>query len=245
MKFGVISDIHGNIKALDAVLKELQTKKIDKIICLGDFIGGAAKSEEVVQRIIQMKDKCICVRGNREKYIIEGMPLIVHDEKIRISEEQLDRNEWIKNHLSKTSIEYIYNLPTENIFNVEGKKIYICHYPMKKDGSFKKHIKEANLKENEEMFLGISADLYLYGHTHKVVFNKSCSKVYINPGTLGCPGKTNNASYGFLEINDNEVRYNQLFVEYDVEKVVEEINRIAFPGYKNVLKVFYGIDYIK
>lgn len=58
---------------------------------------------------MQIKDKCVCVRGNREKYIIEGMTLTVHDEKIKTSQEQLDRNEWIKNHLSKTSIEYIYN----------------------------------------------------------------------------------------------------------------------------------------
>lgn len=39
MKIGVISDIHGNIKALDAVLKELENKNIDKIVCLGDLIG--------------------------------------------------------------------------------------------------------------------------------------------------------------------------------------------------------------
>lgn len=39
MKIGVISDIHGNINALDAVLKELENKNIDKIVCLGDLIG--------------------------------------------------------------------------------------------------------------------------------------------------------------------------------------------------------------
>ena len=38
MKIGLISDIHGNKKALDAVLKQLEEKKIDKIICLGDLI---------------------------------------------------------------------------------------------------------------------------------------------------------------------------------------------------------------
>ena len=39
MKLGVISDVHGNIQALDTVLKELEAKKVDKIICLGDLIG--------------------------------------------------------------------------------------------------------------------------------------------------------------------------------------------------------------
>ena len=122
MKIGIISDIHGNINALDIVLKELKSKKVEKIICLGDLIGGAPRSEDVVQRIMQMKDNCICVRGNREKYIIEGMPLIVHNEKIKTSQEQLDRNEWIKNHLSKISIEYINNLPKETTYRIESKK---------------------------------------------------------------------------------------------------------------------------
>ena len=39
MKIGLISDIHGNKKALDAVLKQLEKKKIDKIICIGDLVG--------------------------------------------------------------------------------------------------------------------------------------------------------------------------------------------------------------
>ena len=50
MKIGIISDIHGNKKALDAVLKQLEKENIDKIICLGDLIGGAPRSEEVVQK---------------------------------------------------------------------------------------------------------------------------------------------------------------------------------------------------
>ena len=68
---------------------------------------GAGRSEEVVQKFLQLKDKLICVRGNREKYIIEGMPTIVHDEKVKVSQEQLDRNEWIKSHLSNISKKFI------------------------------------------------------------------------------------------------------------------------------------------
>ena len=42
MKIGVISDIHGNINEMEAVLKELKNKNIDKIICLGDVIRRGA-----------------------------------------------------------------------------------------------------------------------------------------------------------------------------------------------------------
>lgn len=242
MKIGVISDIHGNIEALNAVLKELEKENVEKIICLGDFIGGAGMSEEVIQRILQEKDKFICISGNREKYIIEGMPLVVHDEKIKISQEQLDNNEWIKSHLSDSSKKFISLLPKELMLELYGKKIYIVHYPMDSNMNLKKHIKIANLKENEEMFRDVNANIYLYGHTHISVYNKGTNKHYINPGALGCPGTTNEASYGIIEIDEGKFEYNQLKVSYNVKNVIENIQKIAFPGYKHILKLFYGTD---
>ena len=187
MKIGIISDIHGNVKALNAVLKKLEKQNIEKIICLGDLIGGSPMSEEVVQKIIQIKDKLIIVRGNRERYIIEGMPKVVHDEKIEVNKEQQERFMWLKNSLSDSSKEYIHSLPKELTYEVEGKKIYICHYPMTTDGNFRKHVKNATSEENEVMFVGIDANIYLYGHTHEEIYNRVNNKMYINPGALGCP----------------------------------------------------------
>lgn len=201
---------------------------------------GAGRSEEVIQRMLQIKDKIICVRGNREKYIIEGIPLVLHDEKIKTSQEQLDSNKWIKSHLSNVSKEFIASLPKESMIELFGKKIYIVHYPMDSNMNFKKHVKIANLKENEEMFIDVNADIFLYGHTHISVYNKSSDKYYINPGGLGCPGETNEAPYGILSITNKEIEYNQLKVKYDVNKVIENIKNIAFPGYKHVLRLFYG-----
>ena len=108
--------------------------------------------------------------------------------------------------------------------------------------NFKKHIKIANLQDNEEMFKDIDADIYLYGHTHVGIYNKSSNKYYINPGALGCPGKTDEAPYGILNVDRTTITYKQLKVKYNVKKVIEDINELSFPGYKHVLKIFYGID---
>ena len=148
MKIGLISDIHGNKKALDTVLEQLEKKNIDKIICIGDLVGGAPMSEEVVQKIISMGQKVVAVKGNRESYIIDGMPNLVHDEKIKIGDEQLQRNEWIKKELSDSSIAFISKLPKEILCEIERKKIYIAHYPMNEDGNFRKHIKKTGADEN-------------------------------------------------------------------------------------------------
>ena len=240
MKIGIISDIHGNVKALNAVLKKLENHNIEKIICLGDLIGGAPMSEEVVQKIIEIKDNLIIVRGNRERYIIEGMPKVVHDEKIEVSKEQHERFIWLKNSLSDSAKEYIHTLPKELTYEVDGKKIYICHYPMRKDGNFRHHVKNATPKENEVMFEGIDADMYLYGHTHEEIYNNINNKMYINPGALGCPCKTNYAPYGILTVNNGKQEYEQKYAEYNVQEVIDDIKQIKFPGYEGVLRLFYG-----
>ena len=117
-------------------------------------------------------------------------------------------------------MEYIYNLPKEITYIVEGKKIYISHYPMNEDGSFKKHFKIANIEENKEMFLGIDADIYLYGHTHRNIYNIEDNKIYINPGSVGCPEGTNNAWYGILNIKNNKIEYKQETIGYNKEEVI-------------------------
>lgn len=141
-----------------------------------------------------------------------------------------------------SSIDLIKSLPKENMIEIMSKKIYMVHYPMNRDMKFKKHVKIADLKENEKMFEDVDADIYLYGHTHSEIYNKNIKKYYINPGALGCPRKTDEAHYGVLEINKKTITYKQLTVKYNVKKVIDDINKLAFPGYKNVLKVFYGVD---
>ena len=242
MKIGIISDIHGNIEALNAVLKELDNRNIEKIICLGDLIGGAPNSEEVVQKMTEYKDRIVVVQGNREGYVINGLPNKVHDEKHEITPEQRQRFEWHKEQLSKESLEYIQGLPKKTIMEIEGKKIYIAHYPLEENGSFRKHVKEATIQDNEYMFKDIHTDIYLYGHTHEGIYNEKNGKLYINPGALGCPEKTDCAPYGILTIEKEKVEYDQFHIKYDVDKVKNSINEIKFPGYKGVLRRFFGCE---
>ncbi len=240
MKVGIISDIHGNIKALEAVLQELKSKDIEKIIVLGDLIGGAPMSEEVVQKIMILQDKLIIVKGNRETHLIEGLPKVVHDEKFEVTQEQKDAHKYLGNELSDKSKQFIKNLPREIEFELEGKKIYVSHYPLDQKGNFRKHIKKANIKENEEMFSGIDADIYLYGHTHVENYNRRNDKIYVNPGALGCPGKTDFAPYGILNIENDKVTYEQLYAKYNVQEVIDYMKETQIPGYKGTLRLFYG-----
>ena len=240
MKIGIITDVHSNINALNIVLNEFDKIEVDKIICCGDIIGIGPNPEETVQELMKNKDKLIAVRGNHEQYLLEGLPKNVHDDKRAMSLEEIDNHEWTHSKLSENSKNFISKFKISNIIEIEGKKIYIVHYPSNENGIYKKHIKKPTIKQNEEMFSEIDADIYIYGHTHTTSINNKNNKWYINQGSLGCPVKTNIANAGILEINKNDIHYKQLKIEYNVNEVIQEIDRLKFPFYKGILKIFYG-----
>lgn len=240
MKIGIITDVHSNIIALNAVLGNFDKLKIDKIICCGDIIGIGPNPEETVQELMKNKDKLIVVRGNHEQYLLKGIPKNVHDDKRTMSLEEIDNHEWTHSKLRENSKNFINQFKISNIIEIEGKKIYIVHYPSNKNGIYKKHIKNPTIKQNKEIFSRIDADIFIYGHTHTTSINDKNNKWYINSGSLGCPVKSNLANAGILEINKNEIRYKQLKIEYNVNEVIQEIERLKFPFYKGILKIFYG-----
>lgn len=202
-------------------------------------IGIGPNPEETIQALIKRKDILLAVRGNHEQYLLKGLPKNVHDDGRTMSLEEIDNHEWTHSKLSENSKNFISKFKISNIIEIEGKKIYIVHYPSNENGIYKKHIKKPTIKQNEEMFSEIDADIYIYGHTHTTSINNKNNKWYINSGSLGCPIKSNIANAGILEINKNEICYKQLKIEYNVNEVIKEIERLRFPFYKGILKIFY------
>ena len=117
MKIGIISDIHSNIQALETVLKEFNRIKVDKIICCGDIIGIGPNPEEAVQMLIKKRECLISVRGNHEKYFTDGLPKEVHDDKRKMSFDEIQNHKWTQSMLSEESIKFIKELPVEK--NIE------------------------------------------------------------------------------------------------------------------------------
>ena len=77
MKIGIITDVHSNIIALNAVLNEFEKIEVDKIICCGDIIGIGPNPEETVQELMKNEDKLIAVRGNHEQYIFSCLQFLL------------------------------------------------------------------------------------------------------------------------------------------------------------------------
>lgn len=242
MKIGVITDIHSNSIALNEVLKEFEKINVDKIICCGDIIGIGPHPEETVQMLIQIKDKLIIVAGNHEQYLLNGLPEKVHDDKRSMNLQEIENHKWTHDKLSETSKKFINSFQLYKNLEIEDKKIYVIHYPIDKAGKYKKHIRNATIEEHKQLFSGINADIFIYGHTHTTCVHEQNDKFYINPGSLGCPQTSNIANCGILTIENEILKFESLKIEYDVKKVIQEIKKIKFPDYNKILNIFYSTE---
>lgn len=238
MKLGVITDIHNNLTALKATAERLNQFKCDKIICCGDIIGIGPYPEETVQYMMQIPN-LIAVRGNHEKYLLEGMPNKYPNEE-QMSIEEMKHHKWEHSLLSMKSVDFLKSLPYRAEISYEGFSITIMHYCMDYDGHYinYKNPSESDLKK---MFADVRSDIILYGHVHCRNICKG-DKLYINVGSLGCPAQDKNlARAGIVNIEHGNVEIEPIDVEYNVNGVINMIDKINYPDADNIKKFFYGI----
>src|SRR5687767_6185382 len=98
MRLAIISDIHGNCIALDAVLDDLGSSEPDQIVCLGDAIQGGAQPAETAARLREIE--CPVVIGNADAYVLTGE--VTGNENISGEREQKlsEIREWTLSQLS-------------------------------------------------------------------------------------------------------------------------------------------------
>lgn len=233
MKIGVITDIHNNLVALKVVIARLQQMKCDKIICCGDIIGIGPYPEETVQYMMQIPN-LIAVRGNHERYLLDGMPE-------HMNEGEKEYHRWEHSLLSQKSVEFLRKLPYRVDVECEGYNLTVEHYCMGNEGHYINYKANPSEEDLKQMFEEVRSDIVLYGHNH---FRNVCEadKWYINVGSLGCPAKDKNiARAGVLKIEEGNVEVETIDIEYDVNVVISEIDRLNYPEADTIKKIFYGI----
>lgn len=241
MRIGIISDIHNNLPALEAVLTQLGP--CDRVICCGDIIGIGPNPEQTVQRLKQIPG-LTAVRGNHERYLLESMPeQISHTGEKEMSSEEERHHQWEHSQLSLDSITFLHGLEYREKLELEGKTIAVQHYAMDYDNVYVNFTAEPSGEAMAALFEGVEADVVVYGHAHNPHVCQYEGKWFINPGALGCPGQEKNlARAGVLTIEEGAVTYELVEVRYDVAQVLAEIDRLQYPDAETIKKIFYDVD---
>ena len=239
MKIGIITDIHNNLTALKAVVEKLNQMECDKITCCGDIIGIGPYPEETVQYMMQIPNS-IAVRGNHEKYLLEGMPSEYPNEE-NMGFEEMKHHKWEHSLLSAESIAFLEALPYKTESTCEGFNVSVMHFCMDSDGHYIHYKMNPSADDLDKMFANVKSDIVLFGHDHCRNVCKG-DKFYINVGSLGCPAHDKNiARGGILKIENGNVEIQPIDVEYNVNEVIDLIDEINYPDEDNIKKYFYGI----
>lgn len=163
MKIGIVNDIHNNLIALEAVLNKIENE-CDMIICSGDIIGIGPYPEETVQKVMQIEN-LIAVKGNHEKYLIEGLPNDFPNEE-RMDIDEMYHHKWEHSKLSDSSITFLNKLPYIKTLETDGKKIAVMHYALDMKNNYVKCGCTPTPNYLDKIFYNVNADIIIYGHEH-------------------------------------------------------------------------------
>lgn len=241
MKIALLSDIHGNIVALDAVLKDAKENGVDTYIVLGDLITDFPFSNEVIEKVRDLTPYVI--KGNREKYLEEYEK--TQDEN-RWNTKQNSIFRYYYNDLKKENREYIMHLPEYLNFNFGEFKIKVVH-------ATPYYISQLVYFSEKELINKIAKDLkediLVYGHNHEEAETlKVGEKTLVQAGAIGMHDKYIVSEYMIIEYEDGKLNFIKRQVNYNKEELKEKIEQTEllkkYPTWVNLCysTVKKGID---
>ena len=232
MKIVFLADIHGNANALEAVLKDIETRNVDKVFVLGDICYRGPEPQRSLDLVRELNTEVI--KGNADEWVVRGVQQgEVPAQALELMNKERD---WTLSQLDTESIDYLQSLPSELKIELEGVRIHAYHAtPQSLFDIVLPDESEETLIESQMVQ---EADLYVYAHIHKPYIRYTNGKCIINTGSVGLPfDGLNKASYAMVEFNGNNYQTAIIRVEYDVEKVIDQFSGTDYPNKEFMIKV--------
>lgn len=231
MRYAIISDIHGNLEALQSVLAEIKKKDVDSILCLGDMVGYGPNPNECIDLIKEQAE--VILAGNHDYAPLGKIELSYFNQWARIA------IEWTSENLNPASIDFLKSLPLQK--EVDG--FTIVHATPLEPDEWNYIISLGDAAKNFPEFKG---QICFIGHSHVpmvvsvdeernyCVLTDNPLKIHqkiryiINVGSVGQPRDSNPmASFAILDTADNV--YELLRVPYDIAKTQKKIRENKLP----------------
>jgi putative phosphoesterase len=180
MRIAVISDVHGNDLALEAVLADIGAQGIDEIVNLGDHLSGPLNAARTADVLIYRNIPAI--RGNHDRYLLKQDPAGMGPSD-RAAYDQLEsrHRDWLA------------SMPETRVYR---DTLFLCHGTPTSDETYWMEalttegvVHMAGRKTIERLAEGIDYPVILCGHTHiPRAVRLADGRLLVNPGSVGCPG---------------------------------------------------------
>lgn len=227
MRMAIISDIHGNQLALDAVLADLRARPVDVVYCLGDLVGYAAHPNEVTVRIQAEgiptimgnyddgvgfdRDECGCAYTNPVDKALGDQSLA-----------------WTKATVTAENKAFLRTLATEIRLEVDGTRVLLVHGSPRRINEYL--FEDRPLSSFQRLAASSDADIIVFGHTHKPYTKLVDAVRFVNAGSVGKPKDGDwRACYIVLDQSDAANPVEFVRVAYDVASEAAAIRASDLP----------------
>ncbi len=232
-RLAIFSDIHANLPAMEVVRASIEGNSFDGVYCLGD-LGGYASQPNEVQTLIEAMG-CPIIMGNYDENVGHNRDDCgCHYTKPFDIEMSNISFRWTRDHTSDENKAKLRELPREIRFEVEGKRILLCH------GS-PRSTTEYLFENRSDGFLrqftpggtdDAGADVIVFGHTH-VPFHREVDGIhFINSGSVGRPKDDDpRAGYVVVNLGPEGLTVEVVRLDYDVQAAGSKLVEAGLPEY--------------
>ncbi len=241
MRIAVISDIHGNCVALDAVLADIRRQAVQHIVCLGDAIQGGAQPAETVQCLRDLH--CPVVMGNADAWLLTGRETSSQEQT---SPQQWAVREWSLAQLSNEDRAFIEQFQPTVELSLEADKKLLCFHGS--PHSFDDILPNTSEEDFQRLLGGQDAMLLAGGHTHTQQFRRCNDAWYVNPGSVGfaynwrLPQEEFHADpweeYALISSEQEQIGVEFRHIPFDVESMLEVLQCSGRPYIESTLAMY-------
>ncbi|MDQ3784844.1 MAG: metallophosphatase family protein [Actinomycetota bacterium] len=234
MRYGLISDIHGNLPALRAALTELRAQGIDGLLCTGDLVGYGPWPNECVAALAA--EGAVCVAGNQDLAVVDRLP------DARLSNHARLILEWTRAVLDPDAAAYLGALPLQT--SVEPA-LRLAHGSIEDPERYVFRDEDAAQQLKLLGELDPAAQTLLLGHTHKamaygqhrgarrltprVPMPLAGDRHLVNSGSIGQSRERNPwARMALLDLEHQQVTF--FVLDYDLDLCRKELIRHGLPA---------------
>ncbi len=226
MKITLIADIHGNLPALEAVLRHARAQNATEMILnMGDLTGYGPFPDGVVQW--SQRPRVTSIIGNYDKKVLSKKHRQNNWEKITPADKR-KMFAWTYQALTKPSRKALKSLPEQRTLTLRGLRILMTHGS---PASINEHLLPDTPQERLAELAGMAdADVVLCGHSHQPFTRQARGVTFINPGTVGRQDDGDpRASYATLEITAKGIMIQHHRVPYDIMRTVRGLRLAGLP----------------
>ncbi|MCF7824453.1 MAG: metallophosphatase family protein [Candidatus Marinimicrobia bacterium] len=242
MRYAIITDIHGNIFALERALGIVQnTPDVDKIICLGDNFSLGSAPLEVLNRLQQLNN-AVFIRGNHDRYLVENIweyerPTIEGmDPDDPVCIDIVANEKWTAEQVGEPGRQFIKKMRMSYFENIGKTYIEFTHAWFGRD-DFPPTLEEVKKWRDhaKTKHIGSNNFVFVHGHIHIPRNEQFGNLKLFCPGSTGLPFDENQQGVvAFLTVEGDSINWDVKRFEYDTEAALQHLEEIRPPFYRNL-----------